>query len=138
MSSEHIPPAPPSPSEGPPPSEKDRARGPRFWQTVGVVLGADLVITLLYTLISSGFSDRVWSDALCVSAIILSVASVLPFLLDAGRGVTMIGKMRGSDEQRRAIWEEERRKREKGMTITFALFLAALLIGLASVAAGLF
>jgi len=104
----------------------------RFWRLVGSALGGAVVLTLLYVLIGPGFSQARWSDALCMSAVGLGVGSSIPFLFDAGRGLTLPGKMHGDADDRRATWDTERTKRENGMTVTFALALAAVLISLLS------
>jgi len=108
-------------------------QGPlRFWRLVGWALGGAVVLTLLYVLIGPGFSQARWSDALCISAVVLGVGSSIPFLFDAGRGLALPGKMNGDADDRRTAWDAERTKREKGMTVTFALALAAVLISLLS------
>jgi len=104
----------------------------RFWRLAGLALGGTVMLTLLYVLIGPGFSQARWSDALCMSAVVLGGDSSMPFLFDAGRALTLPGKMRGNADDRRAIWDTERSKREKGMTITFALALAAVLVSLLS------
>jgi len=103
-----------------------------FWRLVGIALGGAVVLTLLYALIGPGFSQARWSDVLCISAVVLGVGSSIPFLFDAGRGLALPGKMYGDAGDRRDTWDTERTKREKGMTITFALALAAVLISLLS------
>ncbi len=103
-----------------------------FWRLVGLALAGAVVLTLLYVLIGPGFSQARWSDALCMSAVVLGVGSSIPFLFDAGRGLTLPGKMHGDTGDRRGAWDAERSKREKGMTVTFALALAAVLISLLS------
>jgi hypothetical protein len=132
-------------SSGPEEASAEQAPRPsRFWRIVGLVLAADIVITLILTLVGPGFSGRAWSDALCTSAVFVALAGGLPFLFDTGRGVAMLGRLgragkdsdNAQDEQRR-IWREEHRKREQGITITFALALAAFLIGLVSVVVSL-
>ncbi len=104
----------------------------RFWRLVGLALVSAVVLTLLYVLMGPGFSQARWSDALCMSALILGIGSSIPFLFDAGRGLTLAGKMHGDADDRRAAWDAERTRREKGMTITFALGLAAVFIGVLS------
>jgi hypothetical protein len=113
-------------------TESDSGRRWRFWPVVGIATSVALLLALGYTLLAPGFSLRVLSDSLCLSALVLSLASGVPFLLDAGRGLAMGGKMGADKEERREVWRAERRKREYGMRITFALALAAFLIGLAS------
>lgn len=109
----------------------------RFWPVVGILLIADLILTLAYTALSSRLTGEAWSDALCLSAILLGAASMVPFFFDAGRGITLAGKMRGTGEERHAAFHEERRRRETGMTITFALALVAFIVGVISLLASL-
>jgi hypothetical protein len=104
----------------------------RFWRLVGLALVGAIALTLLYVLIGPGFSQAHWSDALCMSALFLGVGSSFPFLFDAGRGLALPGKMHGDADERRATWDTERTKREKGMIVTFALAVAAVLIGVLS------
>jgi predicted nucleic acid-binding Zn ribbon protein len=104
----------------------------RFWPLVGIASGVALLFALAYALLRPGFSLGALSDSLCISALLLSLASGIPFLLDAGRGLAIPGKMGQDKDQQREILRDERRKRERGMRITFALALAAFLIGLAS------
>ena len=120
------------PNEG----ESDR-RALRFWPLVGIVLVIDLLITAVYVLLNRGFSGESWSNALCTSSVILGAASGIPFLFDAGRGLSLVGKMGSSEEERREALAEERRRRETGMTITFALALVAFITGLISLLASL-
>jgi hypothetical protein len=115
-----------------------------FWRIVGAALGAGLLVSLIYTLIVPGFSGRAWSDALCTAALFVALGGTLPLFLDTGRGVAILGKLgrtpSGEDDTQdahRRIWREEHRKRERGITITFALAFAALLIGAMSVVASL-
>ena len=136
-----------------------------FWRIVGAALVGGLLISLAAMLIGPGFSGRArpeaarapseaarapseaaraWSDALCASAFLVALGSALPILFDAGRGVAMLGKLgraasTGDDarEEQRRVWQNEHRKREQGITITFALALAAFFIGLISIIAGL-
>ena len=109
----------------------------RFWMIVGITLAGDLLLTFLYTILGPGFSGRVWSDALCTSAVLLGTGSAVPFLFDAGRGLSIASKMGSRGDDRQQSWQEERRRREKGMLVTFALALAAVLIGLTSLIAAL-
>lgn len=103
-----------------------------FWRTVGLASGASLLFALGYAVIRPGGILASLSDSLCVSALLLGAASSIPFLLDAGRGLTLGAKMTSDKSQQKEVLQEERRKREQGMRITFALALAAFLIGLAS------
>ena len=114
-------------------TESTPDRQPRFWRLVGTAAGAALVFALGYALVRPGFSLAALSDSLCISALLLSVASGIPFLLDAGRGLTLGGKMTADKEQQKGVLDQERAKRERGMRFTFALALAAFLIGIASV-----
>lgn len=109
----------------------------RFWRLVGSTVGGALVLTLLYVLIGPGFSQARWSDALCTSAIVLGIGSSIPFLFDAGRGLSLPGKMHGDADDRRATWDRERTKREKGMAATFALALSSVLISVLSLLASI-
>jgi hypothetical protein len=117
---------------------EERKPNLRFWPLVGLVLGADLILTLIYTLIKPGVNGQIWSDALCTSAVLLGIGSGLPFLFDAGRGLTLVGKMGGDETARHTALRRERRRRERGMTITFALALAAFITGLVSLVISLF
>lgn len=113
-------------------TQSDRDQRVRFWPVVGIACCAALLLALGYAIFESGFSLRVLSDGLCISAIVLSLGAGVPFLMDAGRGFTMAGKMGPDKEKQSEVWQEERQKRERGMRITFALALAAFLIGLTS------
>lgn len=124
------------------PQDEGSRRGV-LWRLVGLAVGGALALSLLYALITpsetglaaSGALRRKlqgWSDALCVSAMLLGLGSGIPFLLDAGRGLMLPNKMGTSRESRERSWDEERAKREKGIKITFALGLAALLTGVFS------
>jgi hypothetical protein len=112
---------------------KPSPRG-RFWRLVGIAVAAALLLSLVYTGVSptETTSATPWSDALCVSSLLLALASGLPFLLDAGRGLMLPNQMSRGKEDRQRRWDEERAKREKGIQITFALGLAAFLVGLFS------
>lgn len=118
----------------------------RFWQIVGLTLVAALCLTLLYVILGPGFSGRAWSDALCTSAMLLGIGSAAPVVFDVGRGMFLSGlALPGKlelNEGREAVpvkkaLQEEQRKRERGMAVTFALALAALLIGIASIVVSL-
>lgn len=118
-------------------SDERHSRQVSFWRVVGIGVGSALLLSSLYILVSGGSGALVgslspWSDALCVSALLLGLGGGIPFLLDAGRGLTLSRTIGTTEESRRHFWDEERAKREKGMRITFALGLAALLIGLIS------
>ncbi|MCD6284635.1 MAG: hypothetical protein J7M39_01820 [Anaerolineae bacterium] len=97
----------------------------RFWRLVGLVLAGAVMRVLLGVLIDPGYSQARWSDALCTSAAVLGVGSSISFLFDAGRGLTLPGTKHGDTDDRRVTWDTERSKREKGLTVTFALALAA-------------
>jgi hypothetical protein len=103
-----------------------------FWSLLGMILGVDIGLTFLYTLFVPGFTISAWSDALCGSAFLLALGSVIPVFLDAGRGFGISGKMGGSKSEQHKALTHERSLREKGMKITFALALATLLTGLLS------
>ena len=114
----------------------------RFWRIVGIALAITLSLTLIYVSLGPGFSIGAWSDALCASAMLLAMASAAPIVFDVGRGLTLAGRMvsggrDGDTDVTSTALRDEHRKREKGTTVTFALALAALLIGIASIAASL-
>lgn len=117
--------------------DEKKPRSVRFWSLVGAALALDLIVTTVYVLISPDGSNDAWSNALCTSAILLGAASGIPFLFDAGRGLTLMGKLGGPEEERHAALRNERRRRETGMTITFALALVAFITGLISLIASL-
>jgi hypothetical protein len=104
-----------------------------FWPLLGLIVTADIVITLLFTLIVPGLSLREWGDTLCGSALILAIGSAVPVFLDAGRGFGLSGKMGGTKAEQFEALNRERSLREKGMKFTFVLALATFLIGLLSV-----
>ena len=110
----------------------------RFWPLLALILGVDLMLTFLYTVIIPGLSANGWSDALCASAFVLAIGSAIPMLLDAGRGFSMAGKMSGSKQEQHEAYSRERTLREKGMRITFVLALGTILIGLLSLLMSLF
>jgi hypothetical protein len=105
----------------------------RFLPLLGIILAVDIVLTFIYTAIIPGLSARNLSDALCISAFVLAVGSVLPVLFDAGRGFGLSGKMGGSKAKQHEALTHERLLREKGMKYTFILALATFVIGLLSV-----
>jgi hypothetical protein len=117
-------------------TETDSDRRVRFWPLVGMACAAALLFALGYAVVTPGFSFRTLSDGLFWSAVLLGLGSVIPFLMDTGRGLSLGGRMGPDREQRNEIWQEEHRKRERGMRITFALALAALLAFLASLVSG--
>lgn len=113
-----------------------------FLRIAGLALTVTLALTFLYVLVGPGFSLRGWSDALCVSAMLLGIGSAAPFIFDVGRGLVLPSRMGSNSGDHRGIpaakaLQEEHVKREKGMMVTFALALAALLIAIASIAASL-
>jgi hypothetical protein len=105
----------------------------RFWPALGIVLGADVVLVLLYTVIVPGVTGRAYSDSLCVSATLLGLAAAVPVLLDMGRGVGLASKIGVSDESRHEALEKERERRYRGSTITFVFAAAAFVITLLSI-----
>ena len=81
-------------------SNEGDSRRVSFWQVVGIGVGSALLLSSLYILVSAGSgaparSRSPWSDALCVSALLLGLGSGIPFLLDAGRGLTLSNKTEG-------------------------------------------
>lgn len=114
-----------------------------FWRIVGLALVIALSLTLLYVILGPGFSGRAWSDALCTSAMLLGIGSAVPVVFDVGRGAwlggsVLPGKRESSDgDPISTALREDHRKREKGIAVTFALALTALLIGIASIVASL-
>ncbi|MCU0519969.1 MAG: hypothetical protein MUF84_04670 [Anaerolineae bacterium] len=114
----------------------------RFWRIVGVALAITVGLALIYVSLGPDSSIGAWSDALCASAMLLAMASAAPIVFDVGRGLTLAGRMvsrngEGNADATSTALSDEHRKREKGMTVTFALALAALLVGIASIAASL-
>jgi len=117
-------------------SERSHERR-RFWRLVGMALLGGAILTVINVLISREPSLVGWSNALCRSAMLLGIGSAVPFLFDAGRTFGVAGKLEGDADNRRAVWESEQAKREKGMTVTFAIALAAAATGVASLLASL-
>ncbi len=126
-----------------PPEQRQRIRKPAT--IIGTSLVLALSLSLLYAVFGPGstlgaWSDvfGAWSDALCASAMLLAIGSAIPFLFDVGRGVTMPIKL-GADGAKRSpeataeALREEHRKREKGMSVTFALAIAAALVAIISI-----
>jgi len=105
----------------------------RFWPTLGILLGADIVLALLYTFVVPGLSGRTYSDSLCVSAALLGIGAVVPVLLDMGRGARLATKMGRSEEERHEALEKERENRDMGSRITFLFAAAAFVIGVLSI-----
>ena len=105
----------------------------RFWPGLGIILGADVVLVLLYTVIVPGLTGRTYSDSLCVSAALLGLVAVFPVLLDVGRGAGLVSKIGVSDEARHEALEKERERRDIGTTITFVFAAAALVVGALSI-----
>jgi hypothetical protein len=123
-------------------NSEEEPRQRRFWRLVATTVGGAVLLSSLYVVVGPSLgtvseNQRLWSDALCVSALLLGLGAGIPFLLDAGRGLTLPGKMGTSRESRGQVWDEERAKRERGIQITFALVLAALLTGIISLIASL-
>lgn len=100
----------------------------RFWQVFGLATAMALAITLLFTAFGSGFNTEKWSNALCLSALALGVASTIPVILDVGRGFLLIGRITESKEEQKEALERDHTQRNTGIMFTFALALAALLL----------
>ncbi len=109
----------------------------RFWPLLGIILGADVLLVLAYTVIVLGLTGRAFSDTLCFSALLLALATAAPVLLDMGRGFIIGGQMGGGEAERRAALEKEHQRREQGMIITFVFAAATLIITLFSLLIGL-
>lgn len=105
----------------------------RFWPALGILLGADVVLAFLYTVVVPGLTGRTYSDSLCVSAALIGLVAVVPVLLDVGRGARLVSKMGVSDEERHEALEKEREFRDAGSTITFVFAAAAFVIGVLSI-----
>ncbi len=115
----------------------DNRKKIRFWPLLGIILGADLLIVLVYTLIVPGLTGRAFSDALCTSALLLGLAAALPVLLDVGRGIGVGARMGDSEAERRAALQTEHQRREQGIVITFVLAAATFIIAMISFLIGL-
>ncbi len=110
----------------------DNRRKIRFWPLLGIILAADGILALAYTLIGPGWSGRAFSDSLCVSALLLGLAATVPALLDIGRGIGVGMRMSSNTAEQRAVLQKEHQQREQGMVITFVLATAMLIIALLS------
>jgi len=104
----------------------------RFWSLLGVMIGAALIASLLYTLIGPGMSLRTLSDSLCTSALFLGILSALPLLFDVGRGMGVAAKMGGDPQARQKVMDKEHQRREQGMVISFALIAATVFATISS------
>ncbi len=109
----------------------------RFWPALGLILGADVILVLLYTVIVPGLTGRTFSDALCTSALLLALATAIPVLLDMGRGIGVGARMGDGDVERRAALQTEHQRREQGTLITFVLAAATFIIAALSFLIGL-
>ena len=105
----------------------------RFWPALGIILGADVVLAFLYTVIVPGLTGRTYSDSLCVSAAFLGLAAVFPVLLDVGRGARLASKIGVTEEERDEAMEKEREHRDTGSRITFIFAAAAFVVGVLSI-----
>ena len=109
----------------------------RFWPALGLVLGADVILVLLYTVVLPGFTGRAFSDSLCTSALLLGLATAVPVLLDVGRGIGVGARMGSGEAERRAALEKEHQRREQGLVITFVLAVATFIVTVLSFLTGL-
>ena len=107
----------------------------RFWPALGIILGADVILVFLYTIIVPGLTGRTYSDSLCVSAALLGLVAVVPVLLDVGRGARLASKIGVTEEERHDALEKEREHRDTGSTITFIFAAAAFVAGVLSILA---
>ncbi|MBN2002151.1 MAG: hypothetical protein JXA21_02240 [Anaerolineae bacterium] len=103
-----------------------------FFPLLGIILGSDLIVALVYTWVVPGLTRRALSDTLCMSAIGMGILSGLPMLFDAGRGFRLVVKAGDSSEERSAALVRERQRREQGMVITFAMGAATFIIVIVS------
>lgn len=110
----------------------EKRRKIRFWPALGLVLGMDVLLVFVYTIIVPGLTGRAFSDALCTSALLLAVATAFPVLLDIGRGIGVGARMGDGEAERHAVLQTEQRRREHGMTITFVLAAATFIVALLS------
>jgi len=109
----------------------------RFWPLLGAILGATVLLVLVYTAIVPRLTSRAFSDALCSSALLLALAAIAPVFLDMGRGFTIGGQMEGDEAERHAAMEKERQRREQGIIVTFSFAAATVIIVLLSLLIGL-
>lgn len=112
-------------------AETPKEKKSKFLPVFGITLGATLVLTLLYSLIT-GMSKQHWADSLCAGSLLLGVASIIPLFFDAGRGFVMATKLGATEDERDAAMVEEKQRREQGMAISFALGAATFVIGIFS------
>lgn len=108
----------------------NRTPSPRwqFWQVFVLATALALALTLLVTSIGPGFSAENWSDALCMSALGLGVASTVPVILDVGRGFWLIKHIAENEKGQEEALKQDHKRRDRGIMFTFALALAALLL----------
>ncbi len=109
---------------------KPRTKWTRFWQTSAALLALSLAWTALYAALAPTPLMRSISDALCLAALLIGAATLIPLAVEIGRSTWRFSRVRGREAVEQAM-RDEAAARERWMWITFALaatsiFLAVL------------
>ena len=93
--------------EGTSPSAAHQVRRLRFWRVFCLALAVEVGLALLYTLIVPGLTGNALSDALCTVSMALGVISIVPVIVDMGRGMALPGVVGATDATRRSALRRE-------------------------------
>ncbi len=102
----------------------------RFWRLCAALIALSLAWTALYAVLAPTPLMRSISDALCLAALLIGAATIVPLAVEIGRSTWRFSRVRGREAVEQAM-RDEAAARERWMWITFALaatsiFLAVL------------
>ncbi|MDY0020354.1 MAG: hypothetical protein RBT47_10155 [Anaerolineae bacterium] len=98
-----------------------------FWQLCLFFFVGASTLSLLSVLFSPPVTAEAFSNALYMAAILLGAATVFPSFFDVWDSTAALTRAKTQDELGQSVIHQ-RQVRDRGMTVTFALAAAALLL----------
>ncbi len=107
----------------------------RFWRLCAALLALSLAWTALYAALAPTPLTRSISDALCLAALLIGAATIVPLLIEIGRSSWRFSRVRGRDAVEEAM-RKEAAARERWMWMTFALAATSILLAIIALLIG--